>query len=174
MKRRTKLLLGTLPVLAVGAGIAAWLVWFPPWATSLERRLLGAWDGTGEVLGDWSFDVKPDPEHGVPGGEASGRMTSACMVQAEFKPDGTYTWNEQHQGQGASKGMSFSFSVPKEGGEPARWEVVRARGSQLTVRIHCGDVVFDFRGEDGFTMDLSKSTKESGTHTFHRSAKAKN
>jgi hypothetical protein len=170
MKRRTKLLLGTLALLAVGAGLAAWLVWFPPWATPLERRLLGAWEGTGEVSGEFSLDVKPDPERPVPGGKVSGMVTSACTVQAEFKPDGTYTWNEQHQGDG----ISMNFWVPKEDASPARWEVVDSQGNKLTVRIHSGEVVFHFQGKDAFTMTLPESAKASGTIAFRRSGTSKN
>jgi hypothetical protein len=147
------------------------LVWFPPWATPLEKRLVGIWQGTGKVSGDFSIEVKPNPEQNVPGGRASGKMTSACTVQAEFKPDGTYTWDEQQQGEGASKGMDFNFWVPKKDGEPARWEVVRAWGSKLTIRFHLGEVVFHFQGEDTFTLELPESTKSTGTITFHRSGK---
>ena len=164
MKRRTKLLMGILALLVVGCGVAAWLAWFPPWAAPLERKLLGAWEGTGEVSGEWSIDVKPDPEHGVEGGKASGRATSACTARAEFKPDGTYTWQEHQQGGG----ISFDFSLPKDGGPAARWEVVRARGSELTIRIHAGEAVFDFQGENAFKMTLPESAQASGTYTFRR------
>ena len=64
-----------------------------------------------------SVDVKPDPEHNVPGGKTSGRAISACTVQAQFNADGTYTWHEQHQGEGASKGLNFSFWVPNKESE---------------------------------------------------------
>jgi hypothetical protein len=96
-------------------------------------------------------------------------ITTTCTVQAEFKADGTYTWREQHQGEG----ISMSFWVPKEGGPPARWEVVGARGNKLTLSIHSGQVVFDFQEENAFTMDLPESAKASGTITFRRSGTSK-
>jgi hypothetical protein len=98
-------------------------------------------------------------------------MTSTCTIQAEFRPDGTYTWNEQHRGEGDSTGISASFRVPEEGGQPARWQVMRARGNQLTVQLHSGEVVFDFQGENAFTMKWPQSTKTTGTVTFRRSRK---
>ena len=43
MARRTKLFLGAAVLLVVGVGVAVWLIWFPPWAKSLERRMVGKW-----------------------------------------------------------------------------------------------------------------------------------
>jgi hypothetical protein len=173
MQRRPKLLVLFATLALIAVAVTAWLVWFPPWATALEKRLLGTWEGTGTISGESTLEVKPDPAKGIPGGKWSGKVTSACTVRAEFKPDGTYTWNEQQQGQGASKGMNFNFWVPKKDGDPARWAVVRAQGSKLTIRIHLGEVVFDFQGEDAFTMGLPESTKARGTYTFRRSGISK-
>jgi hypothetical protein len=128
----------------------------------LEKRLPGRWEGSGEVSGELNIDPAP----GVPGGRAS--VTTACTVHAEFKPDGTYTWKEQHRGDG----IGMNFWVPKEEASPARWEVVGSRGNQLTVRIHSGEVVFAFQDEDAFTMNLPESAKASGTITFRRSGKS--
>src|SRR5271154_5150809 len=96
---RKKLAIG-VGLVSLGAVVAVWLLWFPPWATPLAKRLVGKWEGTGQVSGDFSLDVKPDPEHDVRGGKSSGKVTSAATVQAEFKPDGTYTWKEHHAGGG--------------------------------------------------------------------------
>jgi hypothetical protein len=96
-------------------------------------------------------------------------VTITCTVQAEFRPDGTYTWKEQHQGDG----INMNFWVPKDDASPARWEVVGARGNQLTIRMHTGEVVLDFQGQNAFTMPLPESTKASGTIAFHRSGGSK-
>src|SRR5262249_52965700 len=141
-------------------GLTVWLIWFRPSTSSvLEKRLLGTWEGSGKVSGELSVA----PGEGVPGGTSS--VTTTCTVQAEFKPDGTYTWKEQHKGDG----ISMNFWVPKEEGPPARWEVVGAQGNKLTVRIHNGEVVFDFQDENAFTMNLPESAKASGTLAFRRS-----
>src|SRR5262249_20750532 len=143
MQRRTKLLLLIASLLAIGVGVAVWLVWWPPWVSSaLEKRLPGRWEGSGKVSGEMSIQMSIPPAQGVPGGPAF--ITTTCTVHAEFKPDGTYTWKEQHRGDG----IDMSFWVPKEDASPARWEVVGAQGSKLTVRIHSGELVFDFQGED--------------------------
>ena len=126
---------------------------------ALAKRLLGSWEGGGKVSGELSIA----PAQGVPGGTAS--VATTCTVQAEFKADGTYTWREQHQGDG----IGMNFWVPKEDGPPARWEVVGAEGNKLTVRMHSGEVVFDFQDENAFTMNLPESVKASGTITFRRS-----
>jgi hypothetical protein len=162
MQQRMKPLLLIATVLLVGVGVAVWLVWRPPWMSSaLEKRLLGSWEGSGTVSGELSIA----PGNGVPGGTSS--VTTTCTVQAEFKPDGTYTWKEQHQGEG----ISMNFWVPKEDASPARWEVLGAQGNKLTVRIHSGEVVFDFQGDSAFTMNLPGSAKASGTIAFRRSSK---
>jgi hypothetical protein len=159
MQRRTKLLLYLTTLLVIAGALAVWLIWFRPSASSvLAKRLLGSWEGSGIVTGELSIA----PGQGVPGGSAS--VTANCTVQAEFKPDGTYTWHEQHKGDG----ISMSFWVPKEDGPPARWEVVGAQGSKLTVRMHSGEVVFDFQDENTFTMSIPESTKTSGLLTFRR------
>jgi outer membrane lipoprotein-sorting protein len=132
-------------------------------SSALEKRLLGSWEGSGKVSGELSIAPAKD----VPGGTSS--VTTTCTVQAEFKPDGTYTWKEQHQG-GV---ISMNFWVPKEDASPARWEVVVAQGNKLTVRVHSREVVFDFQGDNAFTMNLPESAKASGTITFRRSSKPK-
>jgi hypothetical protein len=164
MRRRTKRLLFLITPLALGAvGIAVWLAWFPPGrASALSKRLVGRWEGSGKVSGELSMTSTG----GLLGGAET--VTTTCTVQAEFRPDGTYTWNEQHQGDG----ISMNFWLPKEGAPPARWEVVGARGNQLTVRMHTGDAVLDFQGENAFTMALPESTKGSGTITFNRPDKS--
>ena len=173
MQRRTKVLLLLVPLLSIAAGIILWLVWLPPWATPLEKRLLGAWEGNGTISGEFSLEIDPDLDRNVSGHKIAGTVTSDSTVQAEFSPDGTYTWYEQQQGQGASKGINISFRVPKEAGEPARWEVIRTRGNKLTLRLHHGEVVFKFQGENAFTMTLPESTYASGTIKFRRSTKPK-
>ena len=90
---------------------------------------MGSWEGTGKVSSEFGFEVKPDPEHGIPGGKSSGWMTSVCTVKAEFKPDGTYVWNERHVGEGDSKGTNISLTVPEKNGPPAHWTIVRAKGA---------------------------------------------
>jgi hypothetical protein len=168
MLRRTKLLLAASTLLAIGMGIGVWLAFFPPWASpALEKRLLGSWEGSGKVSGDMSIDIPPG--QAIPAVKTTDKVTTACAVQAEFKPDGTYTWKEQHQGEG----ISMNFWVPKEDGPPARWEVVGAQGNSLTVRIHSGEVVFAFQDENSFTMSLPESAKGSGTITFRRSGPSK-
>ena len=165
MRQRARLLLPIATLLLIGVGVVVWLVWRPPWvASALEKHLLGSWEGCGQVSGEMSLT----PAQGVPGGTAS--VTTTCTVQAEFKPDGTYTWKEQHQGDG----ISMSFWVPKEDASPARWEVVGAQGNELTVRIHSGEVVFRFQDKDAFTMTLPESAEASGTITFRRSGTSKN
>ncbi len=164
--RRTKLLLLVATLLAIGAGAAVWLVWFPPWATPLEKRLLGTWDGSGKISGAWSFDVTPDPAHGIPGGKASGWADSTTTILADFKADGTYTWSVHEKGEG----FSIDFSMPKEGAPPPRWEVVRAQGNKLTVRMSGKEVVFNFQGDDAFTLDTSGPTSR-GTIIFRRSGR---
>src|SRR5262249_50985932 len=165
MKRpRTKLLLILTALLAIAGGLTVWLVWFRPSASAvLEKRLPGTWEGSGKVSGEFSVP----PAQSVPGGTTP--VTTTCTVQAEFKPDGTYTWKEQHKGDG----ISMNVWVPKEAGPPARWEVVRAQGSKLTVRIHSGEVVFDFQDENAFTMNLPESAKASGTLAFRRTGTPK-
>jgi hypothetical protein len=159
MRRRTTILLFLTALLAIGSGLAVWLVWFRPSASSdLEKRLLGSWEGSGKVSGELSIA----PAQGVPGGTDT--VSTTCTVQAEFKRDGTYTWKEQHQGDG----ISMNFWVPKEEGPPARWEVVGAQGNKLKVRIHAGEVVFDFQDENAFTMSLPESAKAIGTLAFRR------
>jgi len=130
----------------------------------LEKRLPGKWEGSGQVSGELS--IAP-AQAALPGGTAS--IITTVTVHAEFKPDGTYTWKEQHRGDG----IDMSFWVPKEDASPARWEVVGAQGNKLTVRIHSGEVVFNFQGEDAFTMNVPKSAKASGTIAFRRSRLSK-
>jgi REP element-mobilizing transposase RayT len=163
MQQRMKPLLLIATLLLLGVGMAVWLIWWPPWTSALEKRLLGSWEGSGKVLGELSIA----PGKGVPGGTFS--VSTTCTVQAEFKPDGTYTWKEQHQGDG----ISMNFWVPKEDASPARWEVVGAQGNKLTVRLHSGEVVFDFQGANAFAMNLPESAKASGTIAFRRSRKPK-
>ena len=159
MRRRMKLLLFLTTFLAIAVGLAVWLIWFRPSASSvLDQRLLGSWEGSGKVSGELSIA----PAQGVPGGTAA--LATTCTVQAEFKPDGTYPWNEQHKGEG----ISMNFLVPKENASPARWELVGAQGKKLTVRIHSGEVVFEFQGESDFTMNLPESAKAIGTLAFRR------
>ena len=164
MRRRARLLVLVVGLLAIGVGAAVWLIWFSPWAAAaLEKRLVGRWEGSGKVSGEMSIDI---PEgQGVPGGKTAGRINTTCTVQAEFKPDGTYTWQERHQGEG----IHMTFSVPREGAPPTRWEVVRARGNRLTVRILHGEVALVFDGPSSFTMDLPESAKATGTLVFRRS-----
>ncbi len=176
MKRRNILILAAAALLTVGLGAAFWLALFPPWTRALdvrpptpplEKLLLGAWEGAGEFSGDWSIDIKSDPKQAGPAGKASGRMTSVCTVQAEFKPDGTYIWKEHLSGGGFNIDVRF----PRDDASPARWEVVRAQGNQLTVRIYFDhDAVIEFQGENAFTMALPDPEKGSGTYTFRRSA----
>ena len=168
MQRRTTLLLAAVTLVLISAGVCVWLLWFPPWAKPPQQRLLGAWDGTGKVSGESSFEIKPDPAHGVPGGKWSGTITSDCTVHAEFKPDGTYTWQEQQRSGDDKSQMTFTVAVPKNG-EQAHWKVVRADGSKVTIGIHIGEVILDFQGEDMFTLDYPESTKASGHLTFRRS-----
>src|SRR5262249_26020401 len=166
MQRKTKLLLCIASLLSIGIGVAVWLVWWPPWVSSaLEKRLPGRWEGRGTVSGEMTIGASER----VPGGTTS-IITTTCTIDAEFKPDGTYTWKEQHQGDV----VSMSFWVPKEDASPARWGVVGAQGNELTVRIHSGEVVFDFQGEDAFTMNVPESAKATGTITFRRSRMPKN
>jgi hypothetical protein len=158
------LLLFLTTLLGIGGGVTVWLVWFRPSTSSaLEKRLPGSWEGSGKVSGELSIA----PAEGVPGGTAS--VATTCTVQAEFKTDGTYTWKEQHQGDG----IRMNFWVPKEDSPPARWEVVGAQGNKLRVRIHSGEVVFDFQDEDAFTMNLPESAKAGGTLAFRRSGPSK-
>jgi hypothetical protein len=160
MRRRAKLLLFLLALVGTGVGVTVWLVWFrPSTASALEKRLPGTWEGSGKVSGEMSIDPAP----GVPGGTAT--VDTTCTVQAEFKADGTYTWKERHQGDV----ISMNFWVPKEDDPPARWEVLGAQGNQLKVRIHSGEVVFDFQDENAFTMNLPESAKATGTLAFRRS-----
>jgi hypothetical protein len=159
MRPRTKLLLILTALLAIAGGLAVWLFWFRPSASSvLEKRLLGTWEGSGKVSGE--LGIAPAP--GIPGGTVT--VTTTCTVQAEFKADGTYTWKEQHQGDG----IRVNFWAPKEDGPPARWEVVGAQGNELTVRIHSGEVVLEFQDENAFTMNLPEAAKASGTLAFRR------
>jgi hypothetical protein len=164
MQRKTKLRLTLTVLLVIAGALTVWLIWFRP-SVSLapEKRLLGSWEDNGKVSGELSVASG----QGVPGGTAS--VTTDCTVQAEFKPDGTYVWKEQHKGAG----ISMSFWAPKEDGSPARWEVVSVQRNKLTVRIHSGDVVFDFQDENTFTMNLPESAKASGTLTFRRSGMSK-
>src|SRR6516165_10955907 len=97
MQRRTKVLLLLVPLLSIAAGIILWLVWLPPWATPLEKRLLGAWEGNGTISGEFSLEIDPDLDRNVSGHKIAGTVTSDSTVQAEFSPDGTYTWYEQQQ-----------------------------------------------------------------------------
>jgi hypothetical protein len=96
----------------------------------LDKRLLGTWHGSGQVSGEWSLEVKPDPKQGIAGSKTSGRMTSGCKVEAEFNPDGTYTWAEQQQaeGTGTTRRITLTLRVPRKASESARWEVISARG----------------------------------------------
>jgi len=156
MQGMTKRLLAFAILLSLGVGAAVCLVRWPPWGSpSLEKRLLGRWQGTGTVSEDLIIAHLE-----IPGGT----ITTACTVQAEFNPDGTYTWKEQHQGDS----LSMELWLPKEEGPPSRWEVVRAQGNKLTVRTHSGEVVFDFQNADAFTMKLPDATKASGTIAFRR------
>ena len=173
MQRKTTLLLAAATLLVIAAGVSVWLVWFPPRAEPLEKRLLGAWDGTGEVSAESSFDMKPSPEQGIAGAKWSGTLTTACTVQAEFRQDGTYTWKEQHRAGDRNSKMSFEVALPRDG-EQARWKVVRAEGDKLTIQTHLGDVVFAFQGRDAFTMTFPESMKSSGTVAFQRSGRPKN
>jgi hypothetical protein len=166
MMRRTKFLVGATTFLVVVLGVAALVMWFRPGQRSLEKRLIGAWAGTGSFSGDWSIGVQPKPEQGIPGGNASGRMTTSATVEAEFKSDGTYIWREHLEGSG----IHMDISLPKDADSLAHWEVVSAKGDKLTVRIHFGDVACDFQGENAFTMNLPESAKVGdGAFVFHRS-----
>jgi len=165
MQRKTKRFLAIAVLLSLGVGTVVWLFQWPPWGSpALEKRLLGRWQGSGTVSGD--LTIAPASE--IAGGTAS--ITTTCTVQAEFNPDGTYTWKEQHQGDS----VSMNFWVPKEDASPARWEVVGAQGNELTVRIHSGEAVFHFQDKDAFTMTLPESAEASGTITFRRSGTSKN
>lgn len=182
MQRRNKLLEGTAALLTILVGTAALLMWArrtpapsvlrdatttrSPSATPPEHRLLGTWEGTGNFSGDWSIDFHPDPEHGKPGGKASGKMTSASTVQAEFRPDGSYSWNEHYEGGG----FNMNILLPKDAASVARWEFVSAQGNKVTIRIHLGDTVCDFHDENAFTMSLPESTQSRGTYVFRRSS----
>jgi hypothetical protein len=167
MQRRTTFLLAAVTLVLIAAGVSVWCLWFPPRAEPLQQRLLGAWDGTGKVSSEFSFEIKPDPAHNIPGGKSSGTVTADCTVYAEFKPDGTYTWREQHRSGDAKSQMTFAVEVPKDG-EQAHWKVVRADGSKLTIGIYLGEIIFDFQGEDVFTLDWPESAKASGHLTFRR------
>jgi hypothetical protein len=163
MRRRSRSLVLVVGLLPIGVGVAVWLIWFPPWASALGKRLVGSWEGRGKVSGEVRIHVREG--QGVPAGRTTFSISTTCTVRAEFKPDGTYTWVEKHFGDG----MSGEFSLPDKGAEPPRWEVVRADGNKLTVRVHYGEVVFQFDGGTSFTMDLPESAQATGTLVFRRS-----
>src|SRR5262249_29738785 len=152
-QRSIKRLLATVILVVIAVGLAVWLVWFPPWVKPLQQRLLGAWEGTADLSSEWSIAVSPQPDQGVPGGKAAGRITTTSTVFAEFKPDGTYTWKQHDVGNG----FRGDFWWPKDDASPSRWTVVDAQGNKLTVRMHLGEVTLDFQGENGFTMNLPES-----------------
>jgi hypothetical protein len=164
-------MLAATSLVVLGLGIGVWLAFFPPTAsTALEKRLIGSWEGSGSVSGDMSINIHPG--QAMPGGKTTARVTAACTVQAEFRSDGTYTWNEQHLGEGTSKGFDITIQLPGEGDNLPRWEVSGARGKKLTARTHYGEVVFDFQDDDAFTMTLPEyQTSSSRTITFHRAAR---
>jgi len=168
MRKKLATGVGLVAALALAAIVAVWLMWFPPWATPLDKRLVGRWEGAGQVSGDWSLDIKPNPEHDVPGGKSSGRVTSVATVQAEFKPDGTYTWKEHHSGGGFEMNVWF----PIDDATPARWEMVSSHGNKLVVRMHFGEAVLDFQGENSFSINLPESAGARGTYSFQRSSKS--
>jgi hypothetical protein len=164
---RTKRVVALAIFASMCAGIAVWFIWFSPWRFGdLEKRLVGSWEGAGTITSEWSLDVTPDPEHGVPGGKSGGRITASSTVTVQFKPDGTYTWCQHDNGGG----ISFTFWMPKEGEEPPRWKVVQARGRNLTLQTHIGQVVLDFPDENTFTMNLPESSKAEGSYRFQRMA----
>jgi predicted Ser/Thr protein kinase len=163
-RSRSRMRLAAAALLVLVLGIAAWLLWCQPWATPLEQRLVGKWKGSGTISTAWSFDIKPDPKQGIPGGKASGRTTCACTVWAEFKPDGTYSWTEEHK----SEGLNVRFNIPADGAAPPRWESLGAHGTMLNVRMHNGEVVLVFQGKGTFSMELPDPAKAEGTITFQR------
>jgi len=165
IRRRTRFLLLVATLLAITAGGAVYLVWFPPWATPLEKRLLGTWEGHGS--GSWSTDpdVAPNPV-GVPVKERPGwALDYTATVWATFEPDGTYVWVQHEVFTDGSEG---TISVPENGSSPPHWKVVHAQGNTLTVRIFGQERGCNFQGKDFFTMDMS-GPWSSGIITFRRS-----
>jgi hypothetical protein len=166
MRRRTKLLLAALLVV----GVAVWLSLARPWTTlTFEKRLAGNWEGRGTLSGEMTLDVAPNQDS--PGGKAAGHVRTACTVRAEFKSDGTYTWKEDHRSEHGDTSFNMSFWVPKEGGEPFRWDVVRDDGNKLTIRMHRGEVVLEFQDPDSFTLAWPESAQTKGALLFRRSAR---
>ena len=96
-------------------------------------------------------------------------LTTTSTVQAEFKPERTYTWNEQL----TAKGINMNIWLPNKEGPPARWEVVDAQGNNLTVRMHFGEVVFNFQDENSFLVNYPETAKASGKIACRRSGTPK-
>ena len=170
MQRWKKLLLSATALFVIAGALTVWLIWFPPWvSSSLERRLLGSWEGSGQV----TEELSSAPGEGVPGEKAP--VVTIYTVQAEFKPDGTYTWEERHKGPPSFDTQYFIYI----GSDVTRWVVVSSQGNKLTVRMthnevtNGREVVFAFEDEDTFTMNLPESAKASGTLTFRRSGTSK-
>jgi hypothetical protein len=170
MQRWKKLLLSATALFVIAGPLTVWLIWFPPWVSSkLERRLLGKWVGSGQL----TEELSSAPGEGVPGEKAP--VVTLYTVQAEFKPDGTYTWEEELKEPSSLRFKSFMVLDSPV----VRWEVKGSQGNKLTVRMthnevtNGREVVFAFEGEDTFTIDLPESAKASGTLTFRRSGTSK-
>jgi hypothetical protein len=123
--------------------------------------LVGRWEGTGWATSKGTFEVKPGP--GVPGGKDTFDLKLTSHVEAEFRSDGTYTWNDHLTGGG----LTLTIEFPKAGEPAPHWEVVGGGAAAPTLRLANGEFDLQFQGRDEFVLRY-KGTDSTSETTFRR------
>ncbi len=151
MKRPWVIAAAVLLLLALGVG--GWFAysWLAP---TSGKQLVGKWEGTGRSTSVATI------------GNEKFKMGFTSTSKAEFRSDGTYTWQTVARAGGEGAEMNLTLSVPKEGQPAPKWEVVRKDGRTL-LKWHMGESEVEFQGNDSFTIKWSQPDSE-GSETFRR------
>lgn len=156
--RRLVLVAGLLMVLVAAGGYIAYSRYMVP---SGARVLVGRWEGTGWTTSKGHIEVKPGP--GVPGGKESLNFRMNSRVQAEFRSDGTYTWDDKLEGDG----LTLHIEFPKAGEAAPGWQFVPDGPRSGTLKLHNADFTITLRGPDTFVL-RHNATETASELTFQR------
>lgn len=151
MKRRTTIVVAVVALLAMAVG-----GWFAStrFAPPDRQLLVGKWEGKGRSLSLGTF------------GADKVKVGFASTSKAEFRSDGTYTWETVATSGGEGAQMTLRLSVPKDGEPPPKWEIVRKDG-RTYLTWHMGESELEFQGKDAFTIRWSQPDDE-GSETYRR------
>lgn len=151
MSRRSAIVTAVVALLALGVG--GWYA-YTRYSSPSAQQLVGRWEGKGQSTSLATIGNE----------KASLRFTSTS--KAEFRSDGTYTWETVAIAGGEGGQMTIRLNVPKDGQPAPTWEVVRKDG-RTYLMWHMGESEIELQGKDTFTIRWSQPDNE-GSETFRR------